>query len=259
MRVALDTNVLAYAEGTNGAEMKEAALRLIHRLPVASIVLPVQALGELFNVLVLKAKRPATNARAAILGWRDAYAAIDTSSAVMLSADRFSDRSPPSHLGCRDPLGFGRSRMPVLLSEDLQEGFTWRGVTVTNPFAATPHALLKTLLSDDERDEVQGTHVTPRRREPRTDHSTLAPLGPDRHVAEPHRWSCADSRRFRVRRRTGGVVETPVGRSARPPTMPRSYCGLKRVINANMDLRRCSASVRCYRGGRVRAARRPVL
>ena len=67
MRVALDTNVLAYAEGTNGAEMKEAALRLIQRLPVASIVLPVQALGELFNVLVFKAKRPATNARAAIL------------------------------------------------------------------------------------------------------------------------------------------------------------------------------------------------
>ncbi len=71
VRVALDTNVLAYAEGTNGAEMKEAALRLIQRLPVASIVLPVQALGELFNVLVLKAKRPATNARAAILGCRD--------------------------------------------------------------------------------------------------------------------------------------------------------------------------------------------
>jgi predicted nucleic acid-binding protein len=57
---------------------KGAALRLIQRLPVASIVLPVQALGELF-MLVLKAKRPATNARAAILGWRDAYAAIDTS------------------------------------------------------------------------------------------------------------------------------------------------------------------------------------
>ena len=72
MRVALDTNVLAYAEGTNGAEMKEAALRLIQRLPVASIVLPVQALGELFSVLVLKAKRPATDARAAILDWRDA-------------------------------------------------------------------------------------------------------------------------------------------------------------------------------------------
>ncbi len=32
MRGALDTNVLAYAEGTNGVERKEAALRLIRRL-----------------------------------------------------------------------------------------------------------------------------------------------------------------------------------------------------------------------------------
>lgn len=152
MRVALDTNVLAYAEGTNGAEMKEAALRLIHRLPVGSVVLPVQALGELFNVLVLKARRPATSARAAILGWRDAYAAIDTSSAVMHGA---ADLATDHHLRIWDAVILSSSAEAgcrLLLSEDLQEGFTWRGVTVTNPFAASPHALLRTLVGDDERD-----------------------------------------------------------------------------------------------------------
>jgi predicted nucleic acid-binding protein len=34
----------------------------------------------------------------------------------------------------------------LLLSEDLQNGFTWRGVTVANPFAAKKHALLAGLL-----------------------------------------------------------------------------------------------------------------
>jgi predicted nucleic acid-binding protein len=29
----------------------------------------------------------------------------------------------------------------LLLSEDLQDGFTWRGVTVTNPLAATLHPM----------------------------------------------------------------------------------------------------------------------
>jgi len=34
----------------------------------------------------------------------------------------------------------------LLLSEDLQEGFTWGGVRVVNPFAAAVHPLLvKTL------------------------------------------------------------------------------------------------------------------
>ena len=54
MKIALDTNVLAYAEGTNGAAMRDKALELIQRLPQGAVVLPVQTLGELFNVLVEK-------------------------------------------------------------------------------------------------------------------------------------------------------------------------------------------------------------
>ena len=155
MKVALDTNVLAYAEGTNGAEMKEASLRLIQALPVGSIVLPIQALGELFDVLVLKAKRPATSARAAILGWQDAYAVIDTSSAVMLNA---TDLATDHNLRIRDAVVISASAEAgcrLLLSADLQEGFTWRGVTVTNPFAAPTHVLLSAMLGEAGRDEDQ--------------------------------------------------------------------------------------------------------
>jgi hypothetical protein len=36
------------------------------------------------------------------------------------------------------------------LSEDLQEGFTWAGVTVVNPFASTQHALLQAPLEEDD-------------------------------------------------------------------------------------------------------------
>ena len=36
-----------------------------------------------------------------------------------------------------------------LLSEDLQDGFTWNGVTVSNPFADSPHPLLRALLSNE--------------------------------------------------------------------------------------------------------------
>ena len=34
----------------------------------------------------------------------------------------------------------------LLLSEDSQEGFTWNGVTVTNPFSQEKHELLAGLL-----------------------------------------------------------------------------------------------------------------
>jgi predicted nucleic acid-binding protein len=146
VKVALDTNILAYAEGINGIEMKEKALDLIQRLPTGSVVLPTQVLGELFNVLVLKAKKPATSARTAILTWRDTYPLSETSATVMVNAiDLAADHnlriwdsvilSATAEAGCR-----------LLLSEDFQEGFTWQGVTVTNPFAANRHALLDVLL-----------------------------------------------------------------------------------------------------------------
>ena len=150
MRIALDTNVLAYAEGTKGALMRDRALKLIQRLPPGVIVLPAQTLGELFNVLVRKAKRRPSRAREAVLSWRDAYAVVDTSAAVIVNAtDLASDHgltiwdsvvlAAAAEAGCR-----------LLLSEDLQEGLTWRGVTVTNPFAPALNPILAASLAGPE-------------------------------------------------------------------------------------------------------------
>jgi predicted nucleic acid-binding protein len=151
MKISLDTNVLAYAEGTNGAPMRDKALGLIRRLPPASVVLPVQVLGELFNVLVRKAKRRPARVRAAILSWRDAYATIETSASVMVNA---TDLASDHGLGIWDSVVLAASaeaECRLLLSEDLQEGFTWRGVTVTNPFAPALHPLLAAALTELEQ------------------------------------------------------------------------------------------------------------
>lgn len=148
MRVALDTNVLAYAEGVNGARMKRTALGLLEKLPQDMVLLPVQTLGELFNLLVRKARRPPARARKAILSWKDAFPLIETSAEVMLAAaDLATDHqlsiwdsvilSAAAEAGCR-----------LLLSEDLQVGFTWRGITVVNPFSTSKHELLADLLTD---------------------------------------------------------------------------------------------------------------
>ena len=67
MKVALDTNILAHAEGVNGAARRNAALDLVQRLPAEVAIIPVQVLGELFNVLVRKAGRTRAEARDALL------------------------------------------------------------------------------------------------------------------------------------------------------------------------------------------------
>ncbi len=155
MRVALDTNILAYAEGVNGAEKRERALDLLQRLPDHAVLVPVQALGELFNVLVLKAKRSRDVARTAVLTWRDAYAISDTSAIVMVNA---LDLSTDHQMRIWDAVMLSvaaEADCRLLLSEDLQDGFTWRGVRVTNPFTSERHPLLDALLTEplkaDER------------------------------------------------------------------------------------------------------------
>jgi len=103
-------------------------------------------LGELFQLLVRKAKHSATQARAAILGWRDAFPLIETSETVMIAAVELA----ASHrLGIWDAVilaSAAEGDCRLLLTEDLQEGFTWNGVTVTNPFTKSPHPLLREFL-----------------------------------------------------------------------------------------------------------------
>ena len=146
MRIALDTNVLAYAEGVNGALRKKAALALIEKLPVDTIFVPVQVMGELSAVLVRKAGFPAKQARATILTWRDTFPLIETSPSVLLAA---IDLATDHDLGIWDAIilsAAAEAGCRLLLSEDLQAGFTWNGVTVANPFAAKKHELLAELL-----------------------------------------------------------------------------------------------------------------
>jgi predicted nucleic acid-binding protein len=146
VRLALDTNILAYAEGVNGAPRKKTALEIIARLPADSTFLPAQVLGELFHVLVRKAGRPPEKARAAILSWQDAFPLIETSSAVLLAG---ADLAARHGLGIWDAVIFAAAAAAgcrLLLSEDLQPGFSWNGVTVTNPFSPTKHPLLEALL-----------------------------------------------------------------------------------------------------------------
>ncbi|MFZ0735102.1 MAG: PIN domain-containing protein [Candidatus Sulfotelmatobacter sp.] len=146
MRIALDTNVLAYVEGINGASRKKAALAIIEKLPVSSVLIPVQALGELFHVLTRKAAFSPKRAQAVILSWEDAYSLVETSTSVLLAA---TDLAADHNLTIWDSIMLSTAAAAgcrLLLSEDLQEGFTWHGVTVTNPFAAKKHELLAGLL-----------------------------------------------------------------------------------------------------------------
>jgi predicted nucleic acid-binding protein len=146
VRLALDTNVLACFEGINGPSMKKAATELLQSLPRASVVLPLQTLGELFHVLVRKAGRSRASARSTVITWSDAFAVAETSTAAVLAA---ADLAVNHQLGIWDAVIVSvaaEAGCRLLLSEDMQDGFIWQGVTIANPFAQLRHPLLEGVL-----------------------------------------------------------------------------------------------------------------
>ena len=82
------------------------------------------------------------------LDWQDAFPVIETSAEVMLAA---ADLATDHELRIWDAVilsAAGEAGCRLLLSEDLQDGFTWKGVTVTNPFSTPKHELLAALLAE---------------------------------------------------------------------------------------------------------------
>ena len=149
MRVAIDTNVLAYAEGVGDADRCRVAIGLVERLPEPAVLLPAQVLGELMLVLTRKAGRTREASRDAVLGWADSFDVVDSTWASFQSA---LDLSVNNEFRIWDAIVMAvaaENRCRILLSEDLQQGFTWRGVTIVNPFLADESPLLAAILSQD--------------------------------------------------------------------------------------------------------------
>ena len=147
MRIALDTNILAYAEGINGDDRRHQAAGVIAGLHTGATVIPIQVLGELFHLLTRKARRPPSLAREAVLTWQDAFTVHPTTASVLASAMDLSVGHGLSSWDAVVVAAAAEAGCRLLLSEDMQDGFTWRGLTVANPFAERRHPLLGSLLS----------------------------------------------------------------------------------------------------------------
>ena len=148
MRVALDTNVLVYAEGFGDDARCKLAADLIARIKPTDAIVAVQVLGELSRVLTSKMKKSGSEVRDLLLSWSDGVVVADTTWTAFQSA---MDLSVDHQISMWDALILAvaaENKCRLLLSEDFQNGFTWRGVTIVNPFEtkAKPYKLLASAI-----------------------------------------------------------------------------------------------------------------
>lgn len=144
--IAVDTNVLVYGEAVDDGSRQTRAREIIEAALEEGAVVPAQVLAELFRVLVGKARLPSHSARERVARYQQNVVVAPT---VALTLETALDLAVQHRLQIFDAVILAASAEAgcrMLLSEDMQDGFVWRGVTVVNPFAATPHPLLADLL-----------------------------------------------------------------------------------------------------------------
>ncbi len=145
MKVAFDTNVLVYAESVSGVAKGETARALMDRIGQDAVV-PIQALAEFFNVLTLKARIPAAEARELADQLAGFYQTVATTDVLLAQATALADRHRLRIFDAIILSAAAEAGCGLLLSEDMQDGFVYRGVTVANPFAEALHPLLASVL-----------------------------------------------------------------------------------------------------------------
>jgi predicted nucleic acid-binding protein len=149
-RVALDTNILAYlvgvsrnaADETNIGQVRELVARLAG---AASLIAPSQTLGELFVVL-RRSGAIAQVARAILLEVEQAFGSSAAESRTFLAA---ADLVVDHRLQFWDALivtAAADAGCALLLSEDMQDGFVTRGLTIVDPLRSNLHPRLAGLL-----------------------------------------------------------------------------------------------------------------
>jgi predicted nucleic acid-binding protein len=148
MTVALDTNFIVYAEGVDDGRKRDIAWRFIMALNDEGMLLPLQVAAETARVLSRKYGRTAEAAAAAVGKWSGIATLTSLSSDCFREALDLHVRHQTQIFDAMILTTAAEAGCRLLLSEDFQDGFVWRGCTVANPFAARLHPLLASALDD---------------------------------------------------------------------------------------------------------------
>jgi predicted nucleic acid-binding protein len=147
MLIALDSNIIAYAEGIGDKLRCQRASSIIQALPSQSILIPSQSLLELMYVLRRKARKSPSDAQIILQRWINANKTANGSSASLQMAADIAAKHDFQIFDAYILAIAEENHCQILLSEDMQHGFKYVNATVVNPFAEKPHPLLAPLIA----------------------------------------------------------------------------------------------------------------
>jgi predicted nucleic acid-binding protein len=133
-RFSLDTNVLVYAADLAAGQRHERALEILDRAVRRNCVLTIQALAEFFHVTTRKRMAARAEAAAQLRDWTTEFSTVSADAEALRMALEFTVNR---RLAWWDALLMAtaeRHGCDIVLSEDMQDGACFGGVTVLDPF-----------------------------------------------------------------------------------------------------------------------------
>lgn len=140
-RVAFDSNVLVYAELERTSAKGQLAQRLIEQLGGQAVV-AAQVLGELLTVVRRRLPPAFPEAIKQVEDYADAFDVVETDASLLVLAAAFAERYRLQFWDALIWQASVRGKATVLLTEDMQHGFSADGMRAVNPFIAPDWATL---------------------------------------------------------------------------------------------------------------------
>jgi predicted nucleic acid-binding protein len=145
IRVALDSNILIYAELEPESEKGTRSADLILRA-ARNGVIPVQVLGEYLRFMQHRVPQAFDDAIRQASIYRAAFLTPPTSDAVVDTACALARTHRMQLWDCVVCAASARAGAKVLLTEDMQDGRILDGLRLINPFAVSNAEAIETLL-----------------------------------------------------------------------------------------------------------------
>ena len=134
-RVALDSNILIYAElepdSEKGTRSADLILRAAH-----DCVVPVQVLGEFLRFVQRRFPGSFEEATRQAQLYQSAFSTPPTTDAILIKASELARAHRLQFWDCVICAAAADARAKILLTEDMQDGQILDGLRLMNPFAA---------------------------------------------------------------------------------------------------------------------------
>ncbi len=134
--ILIDTNILVYMFEPRDEERQEKAITVIQRLnETGEGCLSVQCLSEFFKVVVTKKRLQIDQAMGQVEKWNSLFPIFNLTPQIVLEAARGVRDHGLAYYDSQIWAAARLNQVPIIFSEDFQDGQTLEGIRFADPFA----------------------------------------------------------------------------------------------------------------------------